>query len=421
MRRNYITDSSNVDKFYKLSLFIIVILLFLAPALHTLKLIRISVLIPSLTFYIGFPLVILLLAFSFAILILRNGFFVDFFELLLIFIGFWTTCWTIWFKGDWIDIGGNVSRLIFVFLLYFTTRHYKLIWTKELIFKLAWSGAVGVMIGLSYLYILGVFGPYPVYMGLNSESTLLLLALALTRCMKRYRLTIVFVMLLIILSGKRGVLLAAIVMMLCSWIFPIKYSAISSRILQMIFIFCSIVLACLIVGLNGSLSFLPEQLTKKFQVSSEQSTEAKIRKITAGRNLEVTAVVHEWQQDPIKFWIGSGFGAHFTLQNENEEITKSTVHISPLGLVHIYGFPLAVILIFSIVWKISWVIVKRSFKDELIYYQALGLTSLGLFTVSMSSFIIMQNYLLWIALGLMSNPSLTLNKLTEIANDKQKN
>ncbi|MCC5792242.1 MAG: hypothetical protein JJT82_06510 [Legionellaceae bacterium] len=397
-----------VDPYYKFTSYLMISLLFLAPSLHFLKLIRVSFFIPSLVFYIGFPIVVILVGVSFISLVYKFGCKVDFFECLLILMGFSSTFWTVWYRGDISDILGNVLRLTFVFLLYYTTRHHHFFWTEKLSYRAAVIGAAGVFVGVFFLYAFGVYGSYPFYIGLSSESALLLLALFLVGRGHRSLVVCCFILLLILFSGKRGVILAAFMMTGVAYFFSFRsLNAFVFGIIKLCFSASCVLVLSWGLLLTNTFSFLPEPLVNRFLIALDLSSEQSVRKLTAGRNLEVNAVFETWRREPLRFWVGSGFGANFTLKNNEIDINKSTIHISPIGLIFIYGFPLSLLFIFSILWKMIQVIwLSRFWEDTL--YRAWWLTAFGLLLVSLSSFIIMQNYLLWIMLGLLSKEKLRL-------------
>lgn len=391
------------DVFYKVALAVVAMLLLLSPALHPLKLMRVSAFVPALNFYIGFPLVILFLTLSWTLWCISRDVKADLIELTLVFLAVWGVAWTIWNGGSIVDIAGNLSRVLFAFLLYGLTRRYSSFWTLKTTKTFARFGFLGVVVGVLFLYGFGVFGPLPVYLGLSSESAFLMLGIALTLDSRHRWKFLFFVVAIIVLAGKRGNILAVPCMVIAYYLyFGGKPVNLKFRAILVPFGLFTFALFLVVVANTGVFALLPDALTNRFSTLSNISAgEEAIRMATAGRNIEVLAVLDQWSRSPEMFWLGAGFGAAFEVLGPDGYVSKSTVHITPVAIAFIYGFPVAVIFMFVIVRHIFKAF-ARELKQNNPVVRVWIIVSVGILIVSMSSFVLFQNYLFWIALAIIS-------------------
>lgn len=289
--------------------------------------------------------------------------------------------------GDGFDVGGNLLRLVLALAILRSAGRYSswLMLEGPFLDRVARFGLTGVVIGVLIVWIANGLGA-SVYFGLSTEGAFPALAAGL---MSGSPGTSIISGTAIFLGGKRGPILAA-VLMLCLWMLLFRHR-------------WALLLVVAVVGMTvaGSFGGLRERVVESqhpvvSRFSYFLATPGKIdwRLGTAGRNVEVEYVFQRWRERPLDFVFGAGAGGLI----EVEGGTRSTVHVSPLALMFYYGVPLGgllyalIWLVFAIKWRQRWALhnVRR---------HAVGLATFGLLVVSLSVFTILQNPLVWLFLG----------------------
>lgn len=387
---------ARVDFFYKTAMALVVVVLFLGPILHTLKLLRYGNYVGALFFYTTFPLTSLLFFLSFFVgrrlmIILPDGIATCILLLLV-----WGGGTTFVYGGEWDDILGNLIRVVFVFVCYQTTRYYARGHGLQSVPRMLslWGGG-GVLIAVIIVYSVGVFTSSPVYLGLGTAPAIFSLAYVLTSENKYKNIFTIFILLLFFLGGKRGYMIAAFAVLAVN--FVLSWHITYLRILK--WFVAGLILSVLIyffvaLGLNN---YLPPQLVKRFNVSSLDGSGVDVRKLTSGRNLEVDAVIETWKEDPVSAFTGLGFGATFVNEAGNRD---STVHISPVAMAFIFGVPIATIVLFSVWLQILRSIVRL--RRASVHERFWCLASVGFLFSTFSVFTFLQSSGLWVSLGCLS-------------------
>lgn len=309
---------------------------------------------------------------------------------------------TVAFGGDTTDIGGNLLRLVLTYTCYKASRAYILSnGLKRALPVLAWCGLIGVVLATMLVYALGVFAGLPVYLGVNSEWAFLALACLLVTPSRYRMLGIVFVVALVIAGGKRGPMLAmALILVAYVWL-SLRMGGVRRRALTNFAISGSLVL----MAVGGALAWigpdrvweaLPYNLRMRFAtlgIGGERAFDPELA--TSGRSSEVVLVADAWRLSPVGLWTGFGLGA--SIENDIGE-RLSTIHISPVALVFIFGLPVGALLFLTpILWSLQ---PFRQRRPQLTRAeQAWWLIVVGMLGASLSVFTILQTPVLWMGLG----------------------
>lgn len=400
--------SHRADDLFKWGVWIAVFNAFLSPILQDVKLLQIDERVPAALFYAGLPLITTCFFLSIYLRKDVSLWRLDWMEAVLGFALVWGWVWVPFYGGDVGDIGGNFLRIVFAFCAYKATRAYAFDpWMRGIVPRLAKWGFAGVALALLGLYALGVFGPFYVYLSLNSEEIFVALALALTLEGAR-RLPYSFgVFLMVVLGGRRGAILAAFAMVLAKYGMSLNAGGSRWRRLALL----GFGVACLggaFVALQWAranpqvLEAMPANVQRRvlpLLLATENPDGPDTTTLTGKRNVEVIAVFRQWEVDPVEALTGQGYGA--TWVNEDGE-RDSTVHFSPVAVSLIYGIPVALAIYAAMLWLpglAMWRAVKGlGDREERIW----ALVTFGLIVLSLTGFSIFQNYVLWIGLGMLS-------------------
>lgn len=403
------------DTLYKTGVWVAVVNAFLSPILQDFKLLQISEWIPAVLFYAGLPAITLCFFFS---LYLRKDISLwkmDPVEGVLAFAMLWAWLLVLVYGGDAGDLGGNFLRLLFAWGAYKASRTYALDpWMRGIVPQLAKWGFWGVFWALVGLYVLGVFGPFYVYLSLNSEEIFVALALALTLADSR-RLPFSFaVFMLVVMGGRRGAILAAFAMVLVKYLMSWNVGE-TARWRRSVLL--GVGVGC-IVGAIGFVQWaranpkvfeaLPDNVKLRvlpLVMATESEEGPDTTTLTGKRNVEVLAVFRQWSEDPIEALTGQGYGA--TWINDDHE-RDSTVHFSPVAVSLIYGIPMAIIIYGVMSWLPIVALIRAIRCENDREEQIWALAVVGLIALSFTGFSIFQNYVLWIGLGMLR--ALTLRR-----------
>lgn len=395
------------DQLYRWGVGIAIVNAFLSPILQDFKLLQISAAIPAALFYAGLPTITLLFFFS---LFLRKDvdlWRMDFVEATLAFAFVWGWIWVLAYGGDPADIGGNAVRLLFAGCAYKASRLYAHDpWMRNVVPWLAKWGFWGVFWALVGLYVLGVVGPFYVYLSLNSEEIYVAFAVVLTLASARRIPYSAGVFTLILLGGRRGAIVGAAAMVLAKYAMNWNAGGVKWRRGVLLGIGVSVV-----VGLLASLQWarsnpqvfdaLPANVKLRvlpLVLATEGDDGPDATTLTGKRNVEVMAVFEQWKDDPIEALTGQGYGATWAGEEGQRD---STVHFSPVALGLLYGIPVAIAIYGMLLWLPSlavWRAIKGTGDRE---EQIWALVIIGLIVLTLTGFHIFQNYVLWIGLGIL--------------------
>ncbi|MGE4497251.1 MAG: hypothetical protein AB7E48_05180 [Deferribacterales bacterium] len=394
----------NNDLFNRLAVGIVALTLFFNPVLHCIKLLRMGNTVGAVFFYVTFPLIAIFfgmsLIFGRNLKILRP----NFLEIVILTMILWGTVVTLLYAGDAMDVTANLLRMCFSLACYHTTRVYALNLAEQGIdSRLAKYGLAGTFFAVLILYLLGVFGPFPVYLGLGTSSAFIALAYVLVKEPRWKWLYAVFIVILIILGGKRGHMLSAFAMIFLSF-FVSKRMVVPLIILGIMSLFSIYALSK--VDIEKVVSALPKPVAARLIAfvatpDAEETGRTKYDQMTSGRMFEVLAVMSTWKSEPSSMYTGKGFGAAFINQAGDAD---STVHISPVALSFIYGVPLASLFMLTVIL----IVFKNltSSKSTSANRRLWALSVVGYLVSTLSLYTIFQDPMLWISLGMISNKDL---------------
>lgn len=376
-------------------------LFLLAPVIHSLKIIRLSIEVGAYTFYVS-TVIYFFLNLIFALnnyreILKIKMYFIDFLLVVMLLFGMAAT---LVFMGDIIDISGNFLRFATSLLIFW---NFRILFSDPKISnylngkylnKLSLYGLIGVIISLIVVYST-ILGGNGVYLGLSTENIVPFIG----QNIQYAPLKMIFGILLTVLGGKRGVILG--VMLGSIFILILKNKKIFSfkKSVSFLLLIGPILIIGLSIQSDQFFDSLPRSLQRRvepFRIDDTQSGTIDLSKATSGRNREVEAVFLQWRRDPLTIWTGKGFGAAFTLQHSDEQ--DSSVHISPIGVSFLVGIPLG--LAFYAVLFFYFFKFKIQNREKQVWFFIFFFTVLNSFTV----FSIFQNPLFWISFAaLLSN------------------
>ncbi|WP_074778356.1 hypothetical protein [Halopseudomonas bauzanensis] len=294
-------------------------------------------------------------------------------------------------SGDVFSLIGDFLRFVFALSVYsyFSGVALSYVCDKEVITKIVVLAVISVAIPLAGVYLISLGGG-AVYFGL--QSTLALLGVAFGLVYRRYFLLCVSLV-LILMSGKRGVMLSSVVVLLAFFYMEALLYRVKTALI--ITILLSVAIALLVI-----FDLVPEPILIRLGYLTGDSMD--IRMATAGRNEEIEYVVSAIQGNPYAFWFGTGLGSGFVNDLGN---FKSTVHFSPAALLLKYGalWAVAIYIVFIalIVRGLLWVKMLGSNGKV---YQFWLLVFIGEFIFSFSAYTIFQSFMLWLACAVVSRP-----------------
>lgn len=370
--------------FPKIVLIFMLFLAMVSPMVHALKVVRISYEVGAYVFYIGLPLVTAIIWGC----LLRGRHFLPLPLFFLLLLGLMlSTFLSMVYGGDWFDMAGNFTRLLFCIgmvqfsvvyrrdILGFLGRHERTV---------AFLALISTSIAVIGLYAASFIG-FGVYFGL--QSTLAFVALSYGLVYKSSVFAIGAVI-LIVLSGKRGAMVGAVAVIL-AYLFFLLYSRQAKR-------FVVILLALFFVSFTAFFAgLIPESILSRFdQFTSGETTDW--NKATAGRMTEVEGVFEVFEAHPEVLIHGLGLGAAI---EDPSGVSDSTIHFSPFGLILLWGLPLTILFYMSMFYYAikGFYVAGRAnyFYRKSMLFWSLILT--GELVFSFSAFTILQSMMLWLA------------------------
>lgn len=388
------------DFYYKLAYNLVLINLFLAPILHCIKLLRFGSAPGAVYFYVSFPIMAMSFIFSFILGRRLSISKPNNMELIILLLFSWSILVTFYFGGDYIDIAGNILRIGFSFTCYHTTKAYFSYLNQiNVVNKLALFGFWGAFLAIFIVYFLGVFGPFPLYLGLSTGGLFLLLSICLVYNLRWKWLRVFAIFSLFILGGKRGIMLAALMMIFLYFIVNIKIKSIIVIGSILATLSCLLLISTLWLNSTETLKILPRPIAARISPFFNTVNRLGYDAMTSGRSEEVIAVVNEWKKSPIIFLTGKGLGATFVDVTGKD---NSTIHITPVALTFIFGFPLAALFftyLCFILFK-KFIVYSSLAKEDRVWLFCF----VGSLIQTMSLFTIFQDPIIW-----MSAAALTSN------------
>lgn len=401
------TDMSKYrDLFFRTGLLMILVIHLASPVIDCLRLLKYSHLPSTLLFYVQLPLLSLLFGTSIIPCRTMTEERFDPMEITILSMLLFSSLSFLSYRGQPIDAAGNLLRLILTFSCYRGARkYYSTFINKNFIYRLALFGGIGGCISLLLLYTLGVFGPRPIYLGMSTDVFFPALAIVLAERRTFSELYSMLLFSLIFLGGKRGFIIAAGFQILAyAAIGAFIRRSIGTSTLKIVACFLALYIASLsTVSLSTSQAFLsklPSSLTGRFTNIYSEETGVNWNLLLSGRESDLFDALRAWKNEPYALFSGFGLGATVT---SPEGITRSTIHFSPLAISYIFG----VILFGVFYWQITMLLLKKILSWRAIDFErkVLLLLSVGLLGVSNSVYSILQDPLLWLALGKLASNS----------------
>jgi hypothetical protein len=385
------------DTYYRTALFLVGLILFLGPLIHCIKLLRFGPMPGAIFFYISFPITTLFFGASYFFgrnfKVLRPNL-IEISIFILISIGLVNS---LIYQGTLVDIMGNILRLLFSLFIYHTTRRYMTSF-HEYRFgqRLAHLGLWGVIASIVVVYTLGVFGPYPLYLGLGTGVAFPALAYQILSPQKNSGLKTFGILLLFILGGKRGPILSALLMYGVGSLFFKGTKQLSVQLMTGLIALSMSVLIFTNVNFEETVKSLPRPIAARVLPFFKMVDRRGFDNVSSGRSEEVLSVFREWKADPISAITGRGFGATFIDVTGKD---NSTVHISPIALWYQYGiFGLVFFLaLFLIPLQLMFIRPRMSFETKV-----WCLVALGSISQTLSLYTFFQDPIIWISLALIT-------------------
>lgn len=345
--QEYIHRLTSVERliivFYFTSPFLYLVRLFFAEHLFSVLILR------------TFEPILMLTTFVF---LLRKRIRVDFYFIIQVFFLFWGVSIAIISKNQVLDIVAGVTHFVTGLLLYLyffnLSKDYdRMLWFFE---KLSYYVLFSVGVVILYIYAYNYSFNASLYLGLACQA---LIPVFFFLCYKKKMLLAVICFLLVVLSGKRGVLVALILSSILVMI-PIIFSR----------YFNLKTLSLLVAGLIVTVTFLylgfADSVIHKFQFDSSKGLDG----YSSGRYQEFLSAVNYWISDSFRVLWGAGFGFNYTYVYEQIDIPDvedyKNVHFSYVNPLIIFG------VYFGFLYLLSFVCLVFSLLVKLSSYQKIG-------------------------------------------------
>lgn len=238
------------------------------------------------------------------------------------------------------------------------------------------------------------------YLGLSCQYLLLPLACYLSR--KKYALTALTI-LLILLSAKRGVYLGAGVIVL----FHVFRSVKSLVAILLFLLVAGTVCALVVIFAAQYLVSLPliGTVAAKLNLLTKISDGTHLSIATSGRSAELIAAASLLLENWRNLLFGLGYGWHFTwssIYHPKSIIESNYVHISFVNYILQYGVIIGGILIFSVVKRPLLLIKALQEKRVPSDFWWLPLFLLGKLVTAQTTYLLSQDIVFWLLLGMVS-------------------
>lgn len=373
-----------MNPFFGVALRLMLVLLVLAPLVHTLKVARLSYEVGAWTFYIGFPAVTALLGLAVISSKKRiSGSLVPWIVFFII-ISVYVIVPTLFNGGAVEDIAGNVTRYAFVILLLSAVALTKGYYSSIVDEKLRKIAIIMLLVSAASIVLMYWFSyrGYSVYYGLQSTSALISFAYGLVY---RRNAMLLLSVAIILLSGKRGVMLGAIAGFFL-YAFVLMGQRRAGRMLFLTTLVAGLATVVVALGLT------PEAISNRFAVLSPDG-QMDVDSLLSGRFTEGEQAVLKLESEPVGWVTGYGLGSAV----EAEGQSKSTVHFSPLAMVMQIGLPMTLALYLFMgyqMWRSTTFAVRN--RDSRNYLVMLVIF-FAEFVFSFSAFTLLQSYALWLS------------------------
>ncbi|MFD0673667.1 O-antigen ligase family protein [Cohnella sp. GCM10027633] len=229
------------------------------------------------------------------------------------------------------------------------------------------------------------------YIGLDASIYLLALYWWLDR---KKLLMMPFVLAMIFLSGKRGVL---VVSMFGYWLSWLTLSVSRARL------YVKLILVGIVLLIGLQVSGVDLSQTKAYQ-KIEAIRSLSIAEYSSERIAEVKSAWKGWVESPTEVLFGSGLGFSYTFYYDDPKITPEenyhNIHFSPLNVLVIWGLPLSIVAFLLLAYQMWRIRGRFTGLDGV-----MRLTAYSYFLYSIFVFNLFNEPVLWTFVGLLLNPA----------------
>jgi hypothetical protein len=222
----------------------------------------------------------------------------------------------------------------------------------------------------------------------------------------------------VILSGKRGTLLAMLITLLyalrVSWLRGFYRRSLFACVMAVGFVFLSLYFRDSITSV-GWPSAITRVLEKWYQVDPFQE-EFDIDVAFSGRNQEIALAFGKLADRPHQLLTGMGYGWSYFFDariagSDTTDFVSHYVHLSPANFVLLYGAPFALLLTGLLVVVMARGYLTRDRDNAHLMRKVLALYCIGTFVSSLSGYTYATDPLFWTALGTLSATGLWRQEL----------
>lgn len=240
-------------------------------------------------------------------------------------------------QNEGLKIVTGASHFIFGFVVYLYFKNQEDLTEKKFerfLFFLAILSLVSLTIVVSVMvfseYVLGI----NVYLGLSCQVLIVAFYLFLYQ---NKNFLVILTIGIILLSGKRGVLVALLLsMFVYSFPFMVVY-----RLKEVVIAICFG--ATVLISIGSYNSEFIEKIGDKFTLEDTKS----VNDFSSGRLNEALSAVDFFAKDNVRMLLGSGFGFKYIYRQEDKSLENvedyGNVHFSPLNPLIIFGSVIAII------------------------------------------------------------------------------
>lgn len=253
-------------------------------------------------------------------------------------------------------------------------------------------------LALGFIYVVAIPCGWGLYLGLGSEP--LLLSAAFYYRTKRFS-RLLLVIGLIVLSGKRGVLIALVGMLVVMWC--MKHARRFSKV-----VFRATIVWILVMGVFLGVLFVvypymgSNPASKKWLTLVPWSPQFDLYKGSSGRLTEIVAAAREFATIPLAGFAGAGSGFLYPVEEWGVE-RRHNVHFSPMSVLSVYGWPATILFFGMLLHLLSRIYGARpKVIDKRIVWDTLFGCAAGLLIYTLFVFELLAEPLLWVSIGLLS-------------------
>lgn len=335
------------------------------------------------------PLLICVVLFSLLFVKIRLTIF-SLFAFLILFYGIVTALLN---GNELFNILTGTSHFLLGFSLftYYSNKHISEHKLLELLRITTIYTSISLSIVITLISLSTYFFGVNIYLGLATQVLIPLTCYAL---FKRNYLLFSFLLLLLLLSGKRAVLLSVFIAYFI-FIIPVLFSSYRSALLKV----SSIVVLCLPL----IFTIFPDQFEKLIDRYSYDGTKT-LDYYTSGRLAEAQSSLDYLRSDMTKAHLGSGFGYTYTYKgnlNNSQVENYKNVHFSYLNPILIFGIIPGIIYILFFFGLATKSLLKRVNRDSILFPMKISI--IGYLIYASFSFIIFNEPLLWILMAIFNS------------------